>query len=81
MSARHLLRAAPIGADESFGPVGRCALLIMRLQGCLVVSLFIAEQLSKRLQAIRTLNQSIPIIVANFVPEVSEQGAVGLAVQ
>lgn len=68
-----------VAADVVRGPVGGWAGGVVALQGLAVVGAFVAEQLAKLLQGGGIVREEqVPVKVAHFVPQVAEQGAVGL---
>src|SRR5262245_60351461 len=70
---------AGIGADEAVLPICRRSARMMRLEARAVVVALVAEQVPERLVPRTALHQPCPIVVADLVAEVSEQGAVGLS--
>ena len=50
----------------------------MRLQRGAVIDALVAEQDAIRLQQVRVPHQPIPVVMARFVAEMAENGAVGL---
>src|SRR5688572_13622499 len=68
-----------IGGDVIVRPVWRGALLVVPLEGCGIILPLIAEELPEFLVPGRARDETIPVVVANFVAEVSEKGPVGLA--
>ena len=59
-------------------PVGGRALVVVALQRVGVVGALVAEQLAERLVPARTRDEPVPVVVADLVPQVAEQRAVGL---
>ena len=58
-------------------PVGRCAVVVIGLQGFAVILAVVAEHRPASLEAAAVADQPVPEIVARFVAEVAEQGALG----
>ncbi|MCY1459559.1 hypothetical protein D9M71_770430 [compost metagenome] len=58
-------------------PVERCALLIMPLEGFGIAGALIAKQSAKRLKPLAMGDQSIPVVVPDFVTKMPEQRAIG----
>ncbi len=72
--------ARRIGGDVAGLPVRWRAIPVMTLQGILVVHRFVAEDISEALQPAGIVaNQPVPVIVAELVAEMAEQGAIVLA--
>jgi len=67
-----------VGGDELPVPAGRGALRIVTLDGGLVVEIRIAEQLLEPFPALRARDEYAEVVVTDLVPEVAEQGPVGL---
>src|SRR5260221_13932046 len=70
---------ARVSADESLLPIDRGAVFIVILQCLLVVSLLVAENLSESDEPVTVPDQSIPVIMADFVPKMTQQRTVRLA--
>src|SRR5580704_13677809 len=70
---------AGVGADVLLSPTWHRALLIVALERGSVILPLIAEQRTEIVQPARLRNQTIPIIVSSFVPQVAEQSAIRLA--
>jgi hypothetical protein len=67
-----------VGADVVLLPAaGRATRGVVSIQRLGVVDGLVAEFLAERLQAPRILDQGIPVVVAGFVPQMSQQRAVG----
>ncbi|MNV66764.1 hypothetical protein D3C71_1595360 [compost metagenome] len=58
-------------------PVERCALLIMPFEGIGVARAFIAEHAAKRLKPMAVGDQSVPVVMPDFVTKMPEQRAIG----
>src|SRR5450830_86551 len=70
--------AAGIDTDETIIPIRWWPLLIMPLQTARIIGTGIAEQAGKLHLPLAVGNQTVEIIMAAFVTEVSQQGAVRL---
>src|SRR6201991_1412343 len=69
-----------VGRDAVLGPVGRGAVLVVAIHGLLIVGALVAEQAAVALALGRVLGtENGLVVVADFVAQVTEQGAVGLA--
>ena len=67
-----------IMADVVVLPVRRGSVGIVVLQGLLIIGLFVAEKSAEAVKIISIADQAVPVIVANLVPKMSEQGTQGL---
>ncbi|MDT4872185.1 hypothetical protein FQZ97_1073590 [compost metagenome] len=70
--------AAGVGADVAQAPVGAWPLRIVSLQRGAVVLALIAELVPERREPLGVLHQAVPVVVANLVPHVAKQRAIGL---
>ena len=70
---------AGIGGDELLDPVVGRPLGIVLLQRFPVVLALVAEQPPELLERRRIPDQTVPVVVRDLVPEMTEQRAVGLA--
>ena len=70
---------AGVGADEVRLPVGGRACFIVVLQGLAVVGTLITEQRAAGVQPGAVGDQPVPVVMADLVAEMPEQGAVGFA--
>jgi hypothetical protein len=68
-----------ISADEFGLPVLSRAIGIVPLQGLSVILALVPEHLAEALNAGIIANQDVPIVMADLMPEVPEQRAIGLA--
>src|SRR4051794_30984862 len=67
-----------IGADKSLFPVGLGPFLIVTIQGRGIILTLIAKTLAKRLEQIAVLDEPVPIIMADLVAKMAQQGSVWL---
>src|SRR6185436_4359545 len=67
-----------VRADEVHRPVDRGTVLIVGLQGLVVVATLVTKHSSKVLEAAGSGDEPIPVVVTDFMAEVSEQRAIGL---
>src|SRR5262245_47901311 len=70
---------AGIGGDETFRPVRRWTIGIVPLQRGGVVLPLVPEQLPELLDRRRILDQMIPVVMRDLVPEMAEQRTVRFA--
>ena len=64
---------ARVGADESSLPVGGRAFSVVLLQRLAVVPLLVAERPAETLQLSSISDQEIPVVVPDFMPDVSRE--------
>jgi hypothetical protein len=69
---------ARVMADEVRLPVGRRAVGILGLQRLGVILAVVAKELPAGIELAAVAYQPVPVIVPDLMPEVTEQGPVGL---
>ncbi len=65
-----------VAGHETVAPIGDRALLVMRLEGGGVVGAFVAEQRAIVFQPVRRIDQQVPVVVADLVPEMPHQRSI-----
>ena len=68
-----------VGADAGVVPIRARAVLVVLVEGVGVTGAFVAEQVAKRWKPVAVGDQPIPIVMADFMAKVAEQGAVRFA--
>ena len=66
-----------VGTHEAVSPVGRRPFLVMPLLRRGIVGGLVAEERPKRFDATPILDQLVPVVVADFMPEMPQQRAIG----
>ena len=67
-----------VRADEPARPVGGRAVLVVRLQRSGVVRALVAEEYPARLEPARIPDEAVPVVVADLVPEMTEERPIRL---
>src|SRR5207244_7440134 len=70
---------AGIAGDEALRPIRSRTVGIVPLQRCSIVLALVSEQLPELLDRGGVRNQTIPVIMCDLVPEMTEQRTVGFA--
>ena len=68
-----------VDADEVVLPAGFVRVLVVGLQGLVVVGAFVTEHGAERFDGGRAADEQVPVMVADFVAEMAERGAVDFA--
>src|SRR5215207_8015510 len=68
-----------VGRNEALLPVGRRSCAVVALQGLAIVLPLIPEDGPAGIEMAANAHEQIPVVVADLMPEVAEQGAIRLA--